>query len=125
MVVIGLGVFAVLDGSVWFGSAGALFKNKGANTEINCLALNIYWEARSEPKKGQIAVAQVTVNRVNHPKYPNTSASNFANDNQISITVLPQSFDIPTAVYKKIPYKCLFCDANGFEMEFGDFGTHG
>lgn len=28
-----------------------------------CLAVNIYFEARSEPTKGQIAVAQVTLNR--------------------------------------------------------------
>lgn len=32
--------------------------------DINCLAQNIYHEARSESIAGQIAVAQVTVNRV-------------------------------------------------------------
>lgn len=32
--------------------------------DIHCLAQNIYHEARSEPLKGQIAVAQVTINRV-------------------------------------------------------------
>lgn len=30
---------------------------------IICMALNIYWEARSEPLNGQHAVAQVTMNR--------------------------------------------------------------
>jgi spore germination cell wall hydrolase CwlJ-like protein len=40
-------------------------------TTLLCLALNIYHEARSEPVKGQIAVAQVTLNRVNHQNYPN------------------------------------------------------
>jgi hypothetical protein len=49
----------------------------------------------------------------------------YANDNNIGITILPQDFDLPTAVYKRIPYKLLFCDANGFEMELGDIGTHG
>ena len=29
-----------------------------------CLALNVYWEARSEPLRGQQAVAAVTLNRV-------------------------------------------------------------
>ncbi len=33
-------------------------------SDIDCLARNIYHEARGEPLNGQIAVAQVTVNRV-------------------------------------------------------------
>tara|TARA_B100002019_G_scaffold250669_1_gene230657 strand:+ start:592 stop:1008 length:417 start_codon:yes stop_codon:yes gene_type:complete len=36
-----------------------------------CLALNIYHEARNQPTLGQIAVAQVVVNRVNDSRYPN------------------------------------------------------
>lgn len=32
--------------------------------DIECLARNIYHEARGEPLEGQVAVAQVTVNRV-------------------------------------------------------------
>lgn len=40
--------------------------------ELECLAFNIYHEARSESIEGQIAVAQVTINRVNHKKWPNT-----------------------------------------------------
>lgn len=40
--------------------------------QIECLALNIYWEAKSEPLLGQIAVAAVTLNRVNHPGFPRT-----------------------------------------------------
>lgn len=40
--------------------------------ELECLALNIYHEARSERVEGQIAVAQVTINRVNHDKWPST-----------------------------------------------------
>lgn len=37
---------------------------KASAKDIHCLAQNIYHEARSEPLGGQIAVAQVTVNRV-------------------------------------------------------------
>ncbi len=37
---------------------------------LQCLALNVYWEARSEPKQGQLAVAAVTLNRVNDPRFP-------------------------------------------------------
>lgn len=37
-----------------------------------CLALNIYHESRSESLQGQIAVAQVTINRVAHDHWPST-----------------------------------------------------
>lgn len=37
---------------------------------ITCLALNIYFEARNQPTKGQIAVSQVVMNRVESPDYP-------------------------------------------------------
>ncbi|TVR98030.1 MAG: cell wall hydrolase [Rhodospirillales bacterium] len=40
--------------------------------EFHCLALNIYWEARSESWLGQVAVAAVTLNRVAHPRFPET-----------------------------------------------------
>jgi N-acetylmuramoyl-L-alanine amidase len=40
--------------------------------ELDCLARNVYWEARSEGEKGQRAVAWVTLNRVAHPHYPKT-----------------------------------------------------
>ncbi len=37
-----------------------------------CLALTVYYEARSEPMVGQIAVAQGVLNRVEHAAYPST-----------------------------------------------------
>lgn len=37
-----------------------------------CLALNIYHEARGERVEGQIAVAHVTMNRAAHEKWPST-----------------------------------------------------
>ena len=40
--------------------------------ETSCLALNIYHEARSQSIAGQIAVGQVTLNRVKDSRYPNT-----------------------------------------------------
>jgi len=39
---------------------------KATNAELLCLAKNIYYEARGEPMRGKIAVAQVTLNRVTH-----------------------------------------------------------
>ncbi len=40
--------------------------------ERNCLAQAIYYEARSEPRVGQLAVADVVLNRVASPTYPNS-----------------------------------------------------
>lgn len=39
--------------------------------ELDCLAINIYREAAGEPFEGKVAVAQVTLNRVEHPNFPN------------------------------------------------------
>jgi len=38
--------------------------------QVDCLAKNIYYEAGHESYEGKLAVAQVTMNRVNDPKYP-------------------------------------------------------
>jgi spore germination cell wall hydrolase CwlJ-like protein len=40
--------------------------------EIKCLADAIYFEARGEPIRGQLAVAQVVINRLKNPAYPKT-----------------------------------------------------
>ncbi|ASD50421.1 endolysin [Acidovorax phage ACP17] len=38
--------------------------------EAHCLARVIYHEARGEPLKGKMAVAQVALNRTQHPEFP-------------------------------------------------------
>ena len=38
---------------------------------IVCLALNVYHEAKNQSLAGQIAVAEVVMNRVDDPRYPN------------------------------------------------------
>jgi len=43
-----------------------------SESELKCLATAIYFEARGEPEEGQIAVAQVVLNRLKNPAYPNT-----------------------------------------------------
>ena len=40
--------------------------------QVECLAKNIYFEARNEPFAGQFAVALVTLNRVYDENFPNT-----------------------------------------------------
>lgn len=39
-------------------------------SSLLCLALNIYHEARGEPLAGQLAIAEVTLNRVASSKFP-------------------------------------------------------
>jgi spore germination cell wall hydrolase CwlJ-like protein len=41
-------------------------------TTIACLATAIYFEARGEPMVGQVAVAQVIINRVYDERFPDT-----------------------------------------------------
>ena len=40
--------------------------------ETKCLALSVYWEGKSETRKGQLAVAHTVLNRVGHPSFPDT-----------------------------------------------------
>ncbi|MAC90347.1 MAG: spore germination cell wall hydrolase CwlJ-like protein [Maricaulis maris] len=44
----------------------------GISAQVDCLAQAIYYEARSEGFVGQLAVAQVIMNRVDSRHYPNT-----------------------------------------------------
>jgi hypothetical protein len=39
---------------------------------VDCLAATIYYEAANEPLTGQMAVAQVVINRMRHPAFPKT-----------------------------------------------------
>ena len=49
-----------------------LERRKKRMRELACLAKAIYFEARSESLKGQMAVAKVVLNRVRDPRFPNT-----------------------------------------------------
>lgn len=46
--------------------------NNIIDTELECLAKNIYFEARGEKVEGRIAVGYVTLNRVTSKQFPNT-----------------------------------------------------
>jgi len=67
-----LGVLLVLSLSFPTASGAPLqpinktYKIKHTKRDLDCLAKNIYFEARGEPVRGKIAVAQVTLNRVVH-----------------------------------------------------------
>ncbi|MCR9149937.1 MAG: cell wall hydrolase [Rhodobacteraceae bacterium] len=42
------------------------------DAQFECLAKALYFEARGEPVAGQVAVAEVVLNRVDSPRYPST-----------------------------------------------------
>lgn len=54
--------------------------------DLECLALNIYHEARGETVEGQIGVAHVTLNRVEHDNWPNDICGVVYQDKQFSWT---------------------------------------
>ena len=54
--------------------------------DLDCLTENIYFEATGEVLSGMLGVAQVTLNRVNSKKFPNTICSVVHQKNQFSWT---------------------------------------
>lgn len=60
-----MGALVVLAG---MGTAGTAQWN--VNNELECLALNVYFEARGESREGQVAVAHVVMNRVADDRFP-------------------------------------------------------
>ncbi len=58
------------DDHAW--AATPLPKDAYSEAEQTCLANGIYFEARGESSQGQAAVAQVILNRVRNPAYPDT-----------------------------------------------------
>jgi spore germination cell wall hydrolase CwlJ-like protein len=62
-----MGIFLALPLGMAERTINTAYKTvKATNAELMCLAKNIYYEARGEPMRGKIAVAQVTLNRVTH-----------------------------------------------------------
>ena len=50
----------------------SVFSRQAEMRNLTCLALNVYFEARGEPLAGQLAVAEVTMNRVVSGRYPDS-----------------------------------------------------
>lgn len=48
---------------------------QASTVQVECLAKNIYHEARGQSEQGQIAVANVVLNRVESKKFPNDACS--------------------------------------------------
>ena len=79
---------------VYIVSITASYANSNNNNEIDCLAKNIYFEARNQSFIAQKAVAFVTLNRVEDDKYPDDICSVVWQDKQFSWTHDGKS-DIP------------------------------
>jgi spore germination cell wall hydrolase CwlJ-like protein len=71
--------------------------NTYSEKQINCLAQNIYHEARGEPVSGQLAVAYVTLNRKQDTRFPDTICSVVYQRNQFSWTKHNPSVKEPEA----------------------------
>lgn len=71
------------------------------NKEVHCLTENIIYEAGGESIAGQIAVAQVTLNRVNHKNYPSSICGVVKQHKQFSWTNQPVKTKYDTIQYKK------------------------
>jgi spore germination cell wall hydrolase CwlJ-like protein len=54
------------------------------DAELRCLAAAVYFEARGEPIEGQLAVAQVIINRSKDPRFPRTYCGVVAQPGQFS-----------------------------------------
>ena len=60
--------------------------NTYSEKQLNCLAQNIYHEARGEPISGQLAVAFVTLNRMQDDRFPDSICSVVYQKGQFSWT---------------------------------------
>ena len=56
----------------WLSQPGAAEAAENRQDAAHCLALALYWEAKSEGPAGMLAVAAVVLNRVAHPEFPDT-----------------------------------------------------
>jgi spore germination cell wall hydrolase CwlJ-like protein len=61
-----------LPATTFDGSVTSSKGRKYSDKEMWCMATAIYFEARGESYRGQVAVGQVVMNRVGHKLYPNT-----------------------------------------------------
>ncbi len=62
----------VKGGSSSSGSKKTQMPSKYSEDDLKLLANAVYGESRGEPYEGQVAVAAVILNRIEHPDFPNT-----------------------------------------------------
>jgi len=75
---------------------------------ILCLAQAVYYEARGEPIYGQLAVAQVVLNRKASPKWPNTVCEVVHQPYQFSFTLEMKDFSMPDTEAREAAIKVAY-----------------
>ena len=98
---------------------------ESTHPELYCLAMNIYFEAKSEPVAGQYAVADVVLNRVNDARYPNSICKVVLQGPVRESWKTKQDPDLPKEKRKfnPIKHKCQFswyCDGKADKIRDGD-----
>ena len=104
-----------------------------AKKQVDCLAENIYYEAGYEPRDGQVAVAMVTMNRVQDPRFPKDICSVVKQKTnttcQFSWFCEPRKFinqtvykdNLEVALYVYANYEKLPDDTNGAKFYHADY----
>ena len=77
-------------------------KKEFTQKEIECLTDNVYREAAYEPEEGQVAVAQVTINRTHRTWYPKTICGVVYEKDQFSWTRLDNLPKKDPSLYNQI-----------------------
>ena len=98
---------------------------ESTHPELYCLAMNIYFEAKSEPIAGQYAVADVVLNRVNDARYPNSICEVVLQGPVRESWKTKKDPDLPKEERKFNPvkHKCQFswyCDGKADRVRDGD-----
>lgn len=99
-------------------------KLKFSQQEFDCMAMNIYWEARNQSKAGMIAVGQVTLNRMYDSRYPN-SICEVVKQGPVKESWKTRGKDVPDAERKYVPVRhmCQFswyCDGKKDDIPSND-----
>ena len=98
--------------------------------QFTCLKEAIYHEARGEPIHGQFAVAEVILNRVDSPAYPNTVCdvvhqnAHMRNACQFSYACNGRSRDMNERRARRIAARIADIMLSGAERELTDGATH-
>ncbi|NMB38960.1 MAG: hypothetical protein GX994_05225 [Firmicutes bacterium] len=75
--------------------------------EMHLLAKAVYAEAKGEPYEGQVAVAAVILNRVDHPEFPNTIAGVLYEPLAFQVVANGQINQEPDSLARQAAYEAL------------------
>lgn len=100
---------------------------KETKRQVDCLAENIYHEAGGEADKGKVAVAMVTLNRVQDPRYPKDICSVVKQKAeftcQFSWFCLPVKLDKSSNRYRESLDTAIYVYANYDNLEDTTYGA--